>query len=101
MPKIKYVVYVDDNFHYMDESERYCAGEFNTAQEAIMKCQMIVDGSLDSSAKITNNAEDLLMSYQMYGEDPFIVGPSRIVFSAWDYATKRSKEIYPISKNKE
>lgn len=30
-----YKVMVDDNFHYMDESERYELGIFPTAEEAI------------------------------------------------------------------
>jgi len=92
----KYVVYVDDNFHFMDESERYCAGKFDSPDDAIAKCVEIVESSLEGSAKIENNAAALYSSYTMFGEDPFIVGPTNIEFSAWDYAKKRSEEIYPI-----
>ena len=27
---MKYTLYIDDNFHYMDEDERYKAGEFSS-----------------------------------------------------------------------
>lgn len=97
----KYIVYVDDNFHFMDESERYCAGEFDTPGEAIEKCIKIVEDSLEGSAKIENTAEALYRSYAMFGEDPFIIGPTKTKFEAWKYAKKRSEEIYPIKvKNK-
>lgn len=42
----KYIVMVDDNFHYMDEDERYQAGEFDTPQEAINLCKEIVEASI-------------------------------------------------------
>lgn len=56
----KYIVYVDDNFHYMDESERYCAGEFDALEEAIAKCKQIVDESLSSSSKNRKKRGDAL-----------------------------------------
>ena len=34
----KYSVYVDDNYHYMDESERYKKGDYATLDEAIAAC---------------------------------------------------------------
>jgi hypothetical protein len=42
----RYKVIVDDNFHYMDESERYEHGVFATAEEAIAACKRIVDEDL-------------------------------------------------------
>jgi hypothetical protein len=36
---VTYKVFVDDNFHYQDPSERYCAGEYETATEALAKCK--------------------------------------------------------------
>ncbi len=90
---------MDDNFHYMDDSERYCAGEFGSPDHAIAKCIEIVESSLEESVKTVKGAEELYKSYVMFGEDPFIVGPTDIKFSAWDYAKKRSEEIYPIEQN--
>lgn len=93
----KYIVYVDDNFHFMDDSERYCAGEFDKPDDALAKCIEIVESSLQDSAGIEKSADALYSSYTMFGEDPFIIGPTNIEFSAWDYAKKRSEEIYPAA----
>jgi hypothetical protein len=32
-----YTVYVDDNFHYMDESERYKLGDFDDCRELALR----------------------------------------------------------------
>jgi hypothetical protein len=37
----KYRIIVADNFHYMDESEHYTLGEFNTLETAIAACRKI------------------------------------------------------------
>jgi hypothetical protein len=91
-----YVVMVNDNFHYMDESERYQAGEFPTAEEALARCRQIVDEYLDDAQKIEENstATALWQSYVMFGEDPFIVakGAEPVTFSAWAYARARCEE---------
>jgi hypothetical protein len=50
-PSGKYVVYVDDNFHYMDESERYKLGEFDTEEEAIHAANKLVDDFLKTHLK--------------------------------------------------
>jgi hypothetical protein len=39
---------VDDNFHYMDQDERYEHGIFSTVDEAIAACKAIVDADLKS-----------------------------------------------------
>lgn len=46
---MNYIVYVDDNYHYMDESERYTLGEFTNCTEAIAAYHEIVDEFLESS----------------------------------------------------
>lgn len=89
----KYIVYVDDNFHYMDTSERYCAGEFKTESEAIAKCKEIVDRSLEASGAIEKIPAEIYNSYTMYGDDPFVIGPTKTTFSAWDYAKQRCIEL--------
>jgi hypothetical protein len=40
---MKYEVYVDDNFHYGEEEERYKLGEYDTCQDAVDACKKIVD----------------------------------------------------------
>ena len=39
----KYSVYVDDNFHYMQEDERYTLGVFDTEAEAVEAARNIID----------------------------------------------------------
>ena len=84
-------VLVDDNFHYMDEDERYTHGEYGTVQEAIDVCQQLVDEFLESEYKQGMSPGDLYQSYTMFGPDPFVQPGGK--FSAWKYAKKRASEI--------
>lgn len=89
-----YQVFVDDNFHYMDEDERYKHGDFATYEDALNACKTIVDEYLQASYKDGVTAEQLFDEYVMFGEDPFIVGePAPFPFSAREYAKKRCAEI--------
>jgi hypothetical protein len=89
-----HTLFVDDNFHYMDEDERYQAGEFDSWEEAVEKAESIVDEFLSSSYKKGMTAEELYKHYISFGEDPFITGGSpETTFSAWEYAKKRCDEI--------
>jgi hypothetical protein len=90
-PPARFTVFVDDNFHYMDPTERYREGEFDTYAAAVAACQAIVDDFLTEHHRPGMSAAELLTAYKTYGEDPFVVprppdGPS---FSAWGYAEKR------------
>src|SRR5258708_2881041 len=79
-----YTVFVDDNFHYMDESERYKLGEFDDCAAAIAACKQIVDEFLLPNS---GRSEDLYVTYTMFGEDPFILTDDpNCKFSARDYA---------------
>ena len=55
----RYKVMVDNNFHYMDEDERYQHGVFLTAEEAIAACRRIVDEDLKTQAKPDMTATEL------------------------------------------
>ncbi len=91
---MKLTVFVDDNFHYMDESHRYQLGEFDTLEEAIEACKKIVDEYLHESYEPGMKSGELFALYALYGEDPFIIGAAENVpFSARDYANKRAVEI--------
>ncbi len=92
MAKQTYIVKVDDNFHYMDESQRYTLGEFDSYDEAVAKCQTIVDDYLASALKPGMTAEELYSSYTSFGEDPFIMGDNA-KYSSWKYAKQRSREL--------
>ncbi len=83
---LAFTVWVDDNFHYMDESQRYCSGKFATLDEALDKCKRIVAEYLESAYKPGMTAKELYESYLSFGEDPWIEGHSPKVFSAWTYA---------------
>ena len=92
----RYKVTVDDNFHYMEEDERYELASFLTIEEAIAACKRIVDDDLSAFAKGKNYApDDLYEHYVSFGSDPFIVAldpkDDRPCFSAWGYAKERSQ----------
>lgn len=93
-----YIVYVDDNFHYMDKSERYKKGEYGTEQEAVDICKKIVQEFMNHEISNAKSAEELRERWVMFGDDPFIkcTGESRIsrLFSAADYAKEIVEEIF-------
>ncbi len=91
---MKYTVCVDDNYHYMDESERSAHGEYQTSEEALAVAKEIVDKELHSHYKPGMTADELYQYYQDFGEDPFIVSDDKdCSFSAWTYACERCAEI--------
>lgn len=87
--KQKYIVMVDDNFHFTDASERYKDSEHITYAEAVKKCQSIVDDYLIDALEPGMTSNELYASYTMFGEDPFIISNSSHKFSAWEYAKRR------------
>lgn len=92
--QMTFKVYVDDNFHYMDESERYEKGTYETYDEAVAACKRIVDEYLISAHKKQMTADELYTSYKNFGEDPFIrPADNERRFSAWNYAKERCKEL--------
>ena len=91
---MKYVVYVDDNSHYSDESERRTLGDFASAQAAIAAARKVVDAYLEAAHKPRMTADELYRSYTAFGEDPFLVTDDpNCTFSAWDYAKERCREL--------
>ena len=91
---MKFKVFVDDNFHYQDESERYQHGEFDTWEEAVVACKAIVDRNLEDMFSADKSAGELYSHYTSFGDDPFVLpaAPGRS-FSAWDYAKQRCEEL--------
>src|ERR1700691_1972014 len=93
MANMPYKVMVDDNFHYMDESERYTHGEFATLEAAIEACKAI-DAELLKDADTTGmSGSELYQGYVGFGEDPWISGGEGVPFSASTYARQRCDEI--------
>ena len=84
----KYQVYVDDNFHYMDESERLAVGSYHSLEEAIEKCKEITVRSVEDLYEEGITPEKLSAQWAMFGEDPFIVGgEGPVPFSARKFVT--------------
>jgi hypothetical protein len=61
--KLPWAVYVDDNFHYMDESERVSRGRFATLEEAIAVCIAITRSSVQENGE----------GYWNFGDDPWVM----------------------------
>jgi|SRR5579864_2320858 len=88
-----YKVVIDDNYHYMDESERFTHGEFEDLQAAIEACKKIVEESLRDAYTPGMSAAELFHGYVGFGQDPWISGGEGVPFSAWTYARQRCDEI--------
>jgi len=91
---MRYTIFVDDNFHYGEEEERYKLGEFSSCEEAITVCKRIVDEFMEKGYRKDISFKELWEGYMMYGEDPFIQSDDpECNFSAWTYAKKRCVEL--------
>ncbi|HEY9710169.1 MAG TPA: hypothetical protein V6D48_18320 [Oculatellaceae cyanobacterium] len=89
-----YTVFVDDNYHYQDERERYKLGVFEYCESALTACKKIVDEFLVQNYSVGMTAEDLYKIYTIFGEDPFLISDTpKSLFSAWNYAKERCAEI--------
>ncbi len=91
----RWSVFTDDNYHLHDASERDSEGSFGTYEEALAECHRIVTESLRHLYAPGMTAERLYEDYTDFGEDPYIA-PSpkdRPLFSAWDYAEARAKDV--------
>ncbi len=86
-------VFVDDNFHYMDEEARYRLGSFASYSDALARAKAIVDEFLNEGHCPGMTSRELYEAYTGFGEDPFIVPAGEPYFSAWDYARERCREI--------
>jgi hypothetical protein len=93
----QFKVMVDDNFHYMEEDERWEYGTFPTREKAIAACRKLVDESLMENYKPGMTATQLYDHYTSFGDEPFIMAapgaPERVIFSARDYARGRAETL--------
>jgi hypothetical protein len=84
----KYKVYVDDNYHHLDERERFEVGSYDTLEEALEKCKEITVRSLEDQFEDGITPDQLSAQWAMFGEDPFIYGgDGSIPFSARTFIT--------------
>ena len=94
--KKRYKVYVDDNSHYQDNSQRYLKGSYTDCEAAVNASKQIVDDFLAKAYGKDKTEDQLWSNYTNWGEEPFIVaieGEKDCSFSAWDYAKERIKAI--------
>ena len=89
--KPKHKVWIDDNFHFMDEDERVFHGEFSTPTQAIVACQKIVDANIESITENLTDPDKAYESYVCFGDDPWIEG---VEFSASEYAKIKIREFF-------
>jgi len=86
--KKKFEVFIDDNYHYMDESARTSAGLFSSLDEAIVKCKEITVSSLEHFYEEGITPEKLSAQWSLFGDDPFIRGSDEgVPFSARKFIT--------------
>ena len=84
----EYKVYVDDNYHYGDESERSTVGSYHSLEKAIEACKAITIRSLEDLYEEGISPEKLRAQWSMFGDDPFIIGGDGAVpFSAREFIT--------------
>lgn len=89
----RYTVYVDDNFHFMDKSERYKLREFDACQSAVAACKQIVDEFLERCDP-NAGADAMFNQYASFGEDPWVSSDDPdCKFSAWEYAKERCSQL--------
>ena len=86
---MKYSVFVDDNYHYMDKEARTTHGEFETLEAAVEAAKRIVNDGLLYDYEPGMSASLLYTRYTMFGDDPWVSGAETTPFSAWDYAKAR------------
>jgi len=89
-----YKVISDDNFHHMDEPERYDVGEYSTCAEAIAASKKHIDDFLLPVHKAGMTTEELWALYRTFGDDAFIITTdTECRFSGWEYARQRCEEL--------
>jgi hypothetical protein len=93
--KMPFTVIVADNFHYMDKSENYKLGDFDSLEQAVEAAKRIVDECLASGYQSGESASSLYQRYTSFGPDPYIISPgtSGVLFSEWNYARQRCESI--------
>jgi hypothetical protein len=91
----QFKIFVDDNYHYMDKSERYVVGSYDSLEDAVNKCRELTIRSLKNLYEKGITPEKLKTQWVMFGEDPYVFGGDGVVpFSARKFiSTELCKEI--------
>jgi hypothetical protein len=84
-----YNIKIDDNYHYMDESERRDGGIYDTPEKAMEECERITTQSLNELYEEGMDPIKLSSRWSLFGDDPFISGDDGSVpFSARTFVTE-------------
>lgn len=90
----KYIVMVGDNFHFNNDDGEYNHGAYDTPEEAISACKMIIERSIKIENGATPNA--LYKHYRGFGESPYIIGG--VAFSVQNYARAYCQKLFDEKK---
>lgn len=93
---MKFYLRVYDNYHYMDESEAFNYGQYETYEEALVGAKAIVDEFIENNWKPETKPDEFLVGFAHFGEDPIILPNEpgeHENFSARTYLESRIKEI--------
>lgn len=71
--KKKFYLRIYDNYHYMDESEAYNHGQYDSYEEARIEAKTIVDEFFEHNWKQGITPDYLIGQYCLNGEDPIIL----------------------------
>ncbi|MGM0934592.1 MAG: hypothetical protein ACQEWD_14230 [Bacteroidota bacterium] len=99
----KFHLRVYENSHYMDESEAYNHGEYDTYEDALKAAKAIVDEFMKHNWTSGIKPESLVGQYSLYGDDPIILPNEHGKherFSARTYAKISAVEICRKLENK-
>ena len=100
---MKFYIRIYDNYHYMDESETYNYGQYETYEDALVEAKKIVDEFIEHYWKPETKPEEFLAGFAHYGEEPIILPNEpgeHERFSARTYLESRIKEICSRIENK-
>lgn len=64
---------VYDNYHYMDETESYYSGNYETAEEAVHAAQLMVEEFLQQQMEAGTEPEQLYELFLHFGHDPMVI----------------------------
>ena len=93
---MKFHLKIFDKYHHWDEASSYDHGDYKTYEDAVIDAKKIVEEFFEGECKSGLNANDLMASYAMYGENPIVVPeePGKgEVFSPHEYARDYVKKL--------
>ena len=69
----EYKVYVDDNYHFMNEDERYLQGTYDSLDAAVAAAKKVIDRCFEGIDPRDKTPDQLFHGWSHMGDSPFIV----------------------------